>query len=1168
MSRSRCERCSQPCSATMIFCDGCRALLQEQYQTMKLVEVGQDGEEKVSVVGTQPTAVSSWQGNEGSRGGQEAGEGGSIFERITSPLPAVQTHDRVTPLPPAREQENEQVQETYNLVEQALNRLNEAARRIARAEGDVRRHPHAPRLTPLRDISAEIQRESTPLPKISAQKDTQQGTDLGQRMPDLWPWLQDSDAEEGESDIWANRTDPLLARRFPNSAESARIEEEDMRRAIADGWITRPLPVVGRLRIRRRHALFLILVTLALLALLVDGALASLAFLHTNRPATAHNGPPTLIFSSSAASIGQAVVIHIRYFSANTRVYLTHDIQQPVQISLPGGSVSDGLIEVNGNGNADVSMVVDQSWGPGFHIVYAEDVTTRYTASSTLQITGSGTTRPSQLVIGSSQPLEFGADYQGTNTIQPLVLHNAGDGPISWSASSDQPWLLLSPSQGTFSSSQTIEVAVERAGLKPGPYSGKITFTTNVGLKVSPIEVQMTVNALPANAGSVLVVTPAVLSFTALDGEYPPDGQELVINNPGSQPLSWSLENNSTTPITFAGEELLLHLFGNQNWLQPAPQSGVVLPGQSAIVHISVNSQFLLPGVYTSNLVFNAGGAVDAQQVVGVSLTVQPRCGLILSAGNVSFNAVTGQSNPSNQALSLSATSSCTGSLNWQAQSSASWLTITPARGQLKASASMATSIGVNTTGLPAGRYQGTVSFLTGQNTQTVAVSLQVQPAPASTEPIIGATPLNLNFSATQGMANPPGQVVTITNNGHSTLYWHVSVTQLESSWLGAAPSGGSIPAGQTGQVTVNVATSGLAPGTYNGQITLNGVDASNRPASGSPQAIAVNLLVLPTCALAQPSLSTLTFSGVAGGANPAAQALTITATGNCGWPLNWSASVSSSASSWLTVTPATGLITASGQSASLSAAVNMSGLAPGKYTARISISATDSAGLAAQGSPQGIPVTLNVQSPCSLQIGPTSLSFTVQQGQAAPPPQTLLVSGTVGCSPPIDWTAAGDSGSSSWLSFSPASGSDSGTGSPLTVNVNPASLAVGIYTGTITVSAKDGGNAIQGSPQAVTVSVTVTGFTISGTVMACVAGVCTNAVVLPGATVTLLNSSGTQVASVVADASGNYSIVNLPAGTYTLSATGILSAVSYTGTQGLTLSANQSGIAINAMPG
>src|SRR5579885_2033766 len=89
MSRSRCERCGRPCGATMIFCDECRALLQEQYQTMKLVEVGQDGGEQTPVAVSQPVGTPVWQGDEG-----ESVGGGSIFERITSPLPAVQAQER------------------------------------------------------------------------------------------------------------------------------------------------------------------------------------------------------------------------------------------------------------------------------------------------------------------------------------------------------------------------------------------------------------------------------------------------------------------------------------------------------------------------------------------------------------------------------------------------------------------------------------------------------------------------------------------------------------------------------------------------------------------------------------------------------------------------------------------------------------------------------------------------------------------------------------------------------------------------------------------------------------------------------------------------------------------------------------------------------------------
>src|SRR5205085_10065839 len=118
-------------------------------------------------------------------------------------------------------------------------------------------------------------------------------------------------------------------------------------------------------------------------------------------------------------------------------------------------------------------------------------------------------------------------------------------------------------------------------------------------------------------------------------------------------------------------------------------------------------------------------------------------------------------------------------------------------------------------------------------------------------------------FSTTQGQHPPPGQLVTITNTGQDTLQWHTMVNQLVLPWLSASPTGGAVAPGQTGQVTVNVDTTNLTPGTYSGQVVLEGTDAKDPTiaAGGSPQRVTVNLLVLPPCTLAQPSLSVLGFS-------------------------------------------------------------------------------------------------------------------------------------------------------------------------------------------------------------------------------------------------------------------------------------------------------------------
>jgi len=1078
---------------------------------------------------------------------------GNPLERITSPHPLVSTPQTPQPIvstpqtPQPLAPSMPDFAPKGNIVEHAVHRLNEAAQRIAHVEQGSRRVPHAPRLFPMRDISADIQRQSTPLPQVSQAPEGVQGEDLGRRMPDFWPWLQDAETEESEKDHWSGRTDPLMARHFPNSAEVARIEEEDLRRAMAEGLVTMPLlskrvPVTRR----RMHLAFAVLTFLAIVALVIDGGLVFVAFTHPRHTRNVPNGPPTLTLSTNAAGIGQTVILHILHFSANSSVYLTHDIQEAVQLT--SGSA---VIKVGETGSADVTMLVDSNWTAGFHTIEAEDVTTRYTASATLQITGAGPTRPSRLSIGVSS-LELGADYQGANTIQPLTLQNSGGGSISWAASSNQPWLLISPPQGVFSKSQTIAVAVERANLKPGDYTGTITFSSNVGSAQS-VQVHMSVRPLPTNAGPVLEVIPPVLSFTALDGESSLPSQTLTVSNPGSQQLKWSITGNNQV---LSSQNLLLFAFDpRSNWLSTDQTAGMVVPHATNAIHVMVNSQNLLPGVYTAVLVFTASPGINSPQRVSVSLTVQPRCGLTLSAGSLSFTAVSGQTNPSNQSLNIGATSSCAGMINWKATSASNWLAITPGSGQLKGSTSTVTSIGVNASILKPGTYVSDIAFTVAQSTQTVMVQLVVQAPPPLSAPIMGATPLGLNFSTTQGMPSPPGQVVTITNTGKSPLTWRTQVNVLASSWLGAGPTGGTIPAGQTGQITVNIDTTGLTPNTYVGQVVLNGTDASGNIASGSPQTITINLLVLPPCALQQPSLSSVAFSATQGMSSPTSQSVAITATGNCAWPLNWQASMPRSAQ-WLQMSPASGTLSASGQPVTITLTANIANLAVGTYTTQVSINATDSSNALVQGSPQVFAVTLTILPPCALTVGPTSLAFSVAQGQAAPAAQSFSLSENGTCALPVSWSAVGDSGSSSWLSIgSPNSGTGNAT---VSVSVNPQGLAPGTYSGSIIVSASgNGGATVLNSPQTINVSLVVTGYTLSGAVIACSDSTCATTKPLPGSTLVLTNSANKSV-SATADSSGNYSFGNLATGAYTLTASGSDGTLNYAGTTTLTITGNQ----------
>src|SRR5712692_9549342 len=461
-------------------------------------------------------------------------------------------------------------------------------------------------------------------------------------------------------------------------------------------------------RDRRRFRLMALLAAAMIIAVLLGTPLllsrpwllSTGGYNHANNT---QGGLPTLTLSPNVATIGTTTIrLSIKNFTPSTRVALTHDIQEPIH--LDGGS---SIINVGPAGSANVDVYIDSDWGTGFHLIVAEDLKTRYTASATLLITGSGPTPPPHLQL-DNRPLDLGAAITGTNTIRPFTLPNSGSGSITWSASSKQAWLLVSPSQGTFSSSQTISIAVQRVGLKPGEYKGDLAISSNVS-PTQHVEVDMSV--LPLTSGPVLALSPALLSFSANDGQATPAAQTLTISNPGTRPFSWSLASPSQDQATATAQLSLLRALGPAgNWLSAAPLSGVVAPGASAAIQVAVSSQSILPGTYTGTLLFTAPGAIDNPQAVNVSLTVFPHCGIVTNSGFLSFTAVQGQSTLGTQALSLSATVSCAGAaITWKSSGTPSWVAVTPASGQLRGTASAVVSVSVNTAGLAPNTYSGQI---------------------------------------------------------------------------------------------------------------------------------------------------------------------------------------------------------------------------------------------------------------------------------------------------------------------------------------------------------------------------------------------------------------------------------------------------------------------------
>lgn len=220
-----------------------------------------------------------------------------------------------------------------------------------------------------------------------------------------------------------------------------------------------------------------------------------------------------------------------------------------------------------------------------------------------------------------------------------------------------------------------------------------------------------------------------------------------------------------------------------------------------------------------------------------------------------------------------------------------------------------------------------------------------------------------------------------------------------------------------------------------------------------------------------------LQFSYTSGGTVPAAQTVTVSTASSTGSATVNSASISYSVggpSGWLLVPTPNGIV-APGTSDSFPVyLVGASSLAPGAYSAVITLSYSG----ADPSSTTSFAVLLSVLPTGTsgggsftetITVSPTSLSFSYSPGSGVPPSQTVSVTVNDGAS----FTVAGVTNDGNpWLQASLASAANT-----VNVAVSPASLSPGSYSGTVTITAPSAVAQV-----AVALTVSAVGFTLNQT--------------------------------------------------------------------------------------
>ncbi len=353
--------------------------------------------------------------------------------------------------------------------------------------------------------------------------------------------------------------------------------------------------------------------------------------------------------------------------------------------------------------------------------------------------------------------------------------------------------------------------------------------------------------------------------------------------------------------------------------------------------------------------------------------------------------------------------------------------------------------------GLAAGQYtayRGATPIVSNVNVTAADTSMTWSSAPgaitvgpATPIPLLIASPGSLPFICAAGGANPANQSVAISATIVTLNNWSATKT---AAWIASLTPTSNTAASN---LTVAVSCSGLSAGTYTDTISIA---STTTDISNSPQTVSVTLTVTsaPLIALSPTSLA---YTCVAGGSNPANKTVAISATGTT--MDNWSAT---RIEAWTALTPSSNTV-----ASALTVAVDCGGLNAGVYHDTISVAST-TAGIG--NSPQTVAVTLTVTAASTMALAPTSLSFICTALGTNPASQSLSISsgGTV-----LDnWSA---SKLSAWLTLSPTSNT---AASSMTVTASCVGLTDGSYSDTITVASTTAG--ISNSPQTAAVYLTV----------------------------------------------------------------------------------------------
>ena len=326
--------------------------------------------------------------------------------------------------------------------------------------------------------------------------------------------------------------------------------------------------------------------------------------------------------------------------------------------------------------------------------------------------------------------LSFSAADGSSNVApQQITVSNSGGQTMHWQASTDVPWLSVSPQSMTVAPAGKVTalVSITNHQLLPGTYTGTLTFTAqdlvgNGTVFHSPQQVVVTITIAPP---CTLVVGPPMLNFASLYQQPAPLQQTInVAESLGcTTPFNWDAKSN----VGWLG---LNHAHGT------IPDS----------VNVGINVAGLAPATYSGLITFNSSAGT---QVVVVTFRLGQALPLLgTTPSSLNINVLGATSSPVNL------TNAGGGTLNWSATlagGAPAFVSLSTQSGSNLASGNTSSfNVVINANGVASGSYQTSVQIkaTNAANGQPVTGSPATIPIHITMgSPVMQVTPTHLAFS-------------------------------------------------------------------------------------------------------------------------------------------------------------------------------------------------------------------------------------------------------------------------------------------------------------------------------------------------------------------------------------------------------------------------------------